>query len=233
MTSYHVEIIRDSHDAETRQARHDWAAITGVKHELKPSVVRDLQTGDIYAAISGAIGWPTAQDQGCMIIVGITTTPLIRVMEFREHRSVYALIEDVVMTRKAYRYGQFGGILPDWTADPERYQALVTETSVALEARLGQGQGLYIREPADWYDRHAFPLYMWHLRDALGRGQVSLDGHPDIVSRLQAIQPDIIDKAKIADYPAAGMLAGLVHTILTDRSWEQDIDHDKPILTEI
>lgn len=227
-----IEIIRDSFDAETRQARHDWAEVTGVKMELKPSVIHDLRTGNRYSAIVGAIGWPTALEKGCMIIAGVGPEK-IQVLEFREHRSVYALIEDVVMTRKQYRHGSFGGILPDWTADPDRYTALVAETSVALEQKLGPDRGFYIREPADWYDRHPFPLYMWQLRDALAKKRLDLSGHSDLVSRLQAIHPDIIDKGKVYDYPAAGILAGLVHTIITERTWEQDIDHGKPILTEI
>jgi hypothetical protein len=227
-----IEIIRDSHDAETRQARHDWAEVTGQAMELKPSMIHDLRTGDKYSLITGAIGWPAALEPGCMIIAGVGPER-IRVLEFREHRSVYDLIEDVVTTRKAYKYGHFQGILWDWVADPDRFLALVTETSVALENRLGPDRGLYVREPADWFENHVFPLYMWQLRSALEKKSLDLQGHPDLIARLQAIQPDMIDKGKVHDYPAAGMLAALVHTIMTERPWEQNIDHGKPIMTEI
>jgi hypothetical protein len=227
-----IEIIRDSYNAETRQARHDWAGVTGQMRELKPSVIHDMRTGAKYSSIAGAIGWPTALEQGCMIIAGVSDSR-IQVLEFKEHRSVYDLIEDAIMTRKAYRHGDFGGILPDWCADPDRYEALVAETSVALEKKLGPDRGFYIREPADWYDRYPFPLYMWQLRNALSNGTFAKPEQSDLVSRLQAIHPDIIDKGKVYDYPAAGILSGLVHTIITERTWEQDIDHGKPIMMEI
>lgn len=227
-----IEIIRDSYNYETRQARHDWAEVTGSMRELKPSVIHNIQTGAKYSSIAGAIGWPTALEPGCMIIAGVSKAG-VQALEFREHRSVYDLIEDVVMTRKTYRYGEFGGILPDWVADPDRYMALVVETSTALEWKLGDGRGLYIREPADWYERNVFPLYMWQLHTALGKNHLDIQAFPDLVGRLQAIHPDIIDKGKVFDYPAVGILAGLTHTILTERTWEQDIDHDKPIMTEI
>ena len=227
-----IEIIRDSYNAETRQARHDWAEVTGKMLELKPSLIRDMRTGQRYSAISGAIGWPTALEPGCMIVAGVDQGR-VRVLEFREHRSVYDLVEDVVMTRKTYRFGEFGGILPDWIADPDRYTALVSETSVALENKLGPGHGFYIREPADWYEPNVFPLYMWQLKRAKEQRTVAISQFPELIARVEAIQPDIIDKGKVFDYPAAGILAGLVHTIMTERTWEQDIDHGKPIMMEI
>lgn len=227
-----IEIVRDSYNAETRQARHDWAEVTGQMRELKPAIIHDMRTGAKYSSIAGAIGWPTAMEPGCMIIAGVGQGA-IKVLEFREHQSVYDLIEDVVMTRKEYKHGSFGGILPDWVADPDRYLALVAETSVALETKLGSDRGLYIREPADWYEQHVFPLYMWQLRTALAKKQLHIQDHQGLVGRLQSIPPDIIDKGKVFDYPAVGALAGLTHTIITERTWEQDIDHGKPIMTEI
>jgi len=62
---------------------------------------------------------------------------------------------------------------------------------------------------------------------------VAISKFPDLIARVEAIQPDIIDKGKVFDYPAAGILAGLVHTIMTEKTWEQDIDHGKPINMEI
>jgi hypothetical protein len=108
----------------------------------------------------------------------------------------------------------------------------VAAVSVALEEKLGEGMGFYLRPPVDWTERHAFPLYMWQMRDTLGRKQLKIH-HPDLISRVQAIQPDIVDKGRVQDLPAAGMLGALVHTIITERPWEQDIDHDKPTNLEI
>ena len=227
-----IEIIRDEHDFETRQARHDWAKITGTTTELKPSIIRDDVSKQDYAAISGAIGWPTALEPGCMIVAGVGDRR-IQILEYREYRSVYDLIDAVVTVRYEYKFGEFAGILPDWIADPDRYQALATETSAALEQRQGPGRGLYIREPADWYEPNAFPIYAWQMRNALEKKTLKLGGHVNLVNRLQAFQQSVIDKGKVFDYPAVGILGALTHTILSEKSWEQDIDHGKPFNLEV
>ena len=147
-----IEIIKDSYNYETRQARLDWAEVTGQMRELKPAILHDIETGEKYSAISGAIGWPTALERGCLIIAGVRQDT-IQVLEFREHQSVYDLIDAAIMIRKKYKFGKFGGILPDWIADPDRYQALISETSVQLEKKLGSDRGFYIRESADWYEK--------------------------------------------------------------------------------
>jgi len=227
-----IEIIRDSFDYETRQARHDWAELSGVKVELKPSYIRDDVSKQDYSAISGAIGWPTASEPGCLIIVGVGDKR-IQVLDFREYQSVYDLIDSAVMIRAEYRFGEFSGILPDWTADPDRYQALITDTSAALEKRQGSGRGLYIREPADWFEPNAFPIYAWQMRNALDKKILRLGNHMGLVSRLQAFQQSVIDKGKVFDYPAVGILGALTHTILSERLWEQPIDHGKAFNMEI
>lgn len=226
-----IEIIGDSYNAETRQARHDWAIVTGQMRELKPTVARDTRTGIDYAAICGAIGWPTASEPGCMIILGVNKDRL-DVLDFVEFQSVYVLLDAVVMSRQKYGYSKFRGILPDWIADPDRYQALVIDTSVALEKKLGSSYGLYIREPADWYEKFVFPLYMWQLKTALADKRLDLNDFQGLIGRLREVHPDDIDKGKIFDYPAVGALAGLVHTVLTERTWEQDIDNEKPFTTD-
>ncbi|MEA1928611.1 MAG: hypothetical protein U9N73_10425 [Candidatus Auribacterota bacterium] len=217
-----IEIVRDAHDAETRQARHDWAEVTGQEMELKPTVVMDTKTNIRYAGIVGAIGWPTATDPGCMIIMGITQNKF-DVLEFQEHRSVYNLLDNIVMSRRQYGYGKFRGCLPDWIADPDRYQALVVKMSVVLEKKIGSSYGLYIREPADWYEKFVFPLYMWQLRTAIAEKRLNLNDFQSLIGRLRELHPDMIDKGKVFDYPAVGALAGLVHTVISERMWEQDI----------
>ena len=228
----HINIIRDSHDHATEQARHDWANVTGKTVELSPSIYVDQRTGLKYSAIMGCIAYPGIEP-GCMIIVGIQTNPTkIIVLEYTEHTSVYDLLEDVVMTREMYRYGEHAGILQAWIGDPDRYQTVAVAVSTALEKKTGHDRGLYIREPVDWTERHRFPMYIRQLHSSLGKKFLDLNKKSDLISRLQAFQPDAADKGKIEDYPAVGMLAALTHTITVEKPWLQDIDHGKPIILE-
>ena len=228
----HIQIISDSHNAATRQARHDWATVTGQDIELKPTVFRDIRTDAEFCHIAGALAYPGIEP-GCIIIVGIQPAPVkIVVLEYREHMSVFDMLEDVVLTRKQYRYGLHAGILPSWTGDPDRYQTVAVAASVAIEKKVGAGRGLYVIEPVDWGQRHAFPMYIRQLHGALNRKFLDLNGHTDLISRLQGFQQEAADKGKIEDYPAVGMLGAMTHTLMIEKPWEQDIDYGKPIMLE-
>lgn len=224
-----IKIIRDSYDAETRQARHDWAKVTGEKFELAPTQLYHIPTEKSYIYITGAIGFPTGDHHGCMMIAGVKAKGYMDILEYQEFRSIYDLIETVVTERKNYRFGEHYNILPVWNADPERFRTIISAVSVALEEKLGAGFGLYIRPPVDWYEKHSFPMYMWQLRDSLGNGQLKIH-FKELINRVQSIQPDIIDKTKTQDLPAAGMLGALTHTIMFEKPWQQDIENDNKAL---
>jgi hypothetical protein len=231
MTPY-ITIISDQLNAATRQARHDWAAVTGKAMESSPSIYVDTRTGLKYTSIVVAIAWPGIEP-GCMIIAGIQADPRINILDYSEHKSVYNLLTDVIETRKSYRYGEHDGILQAWVGDPERYQTIAVAVSTAIERKSGSSRGLYVREPVDWTEKHRFPMYVRQLHDSLAKKLLNLNGHSDLISRLQSFQPDAADKGKIEDYPAVGVLGALIHTLITEKPWETDVDHGKPIMTEI
>lgn len=229
----HINIIRDELSHDTEQARHDWARVTGKTIEPAPAMYVDQRTNLKYSAIMGAIAYPGIEP-GCMIIVGIQANPQakVTVLEYIEHTSIYDLFYDIVKIRKLYRFGEHAGILQSWIGDPDRYNAVAVTISVALEEKEGHDRGLYIREPVDWREKHSFPLYIRQLHDSLAKKFLDLNKKSNLISRLQAFQPDAADKGKIEDYPAVGMLAALTHTITVETPWLQDIDHGKPIILE-
>ena len=228
-----IQVIEDSYNHETRQARHDWAEVTGEMRELAPTQLYNTESGKAYATILGGVGYPANLEPGCVIVVGVTTDPVIEVLEFVEHTSIYDVFEQMVKYRRKYRHGSHHAILPHWYGDPDRFMTPVITVSTQMEARRGAGLGLYIRPPVDWADPHKLPLYMWQLRSALGNGQLSREMPATLHGRIQSIQPDMIEQGKVQDYPAVGTLAGLVHSIMYEKPWRRDIDHGKPIITEI
>jgi hypothetical protein len=229
-----IQIIRDEHIQGTRQARSDWGKVTGKPITLKPAVFLDTRTGWRYSQIVGAVAYP-AIEPGCIIVMGVSgePDPAFTVLEYVESTDIYRQIEQIIDIRGKYAYGQHEGILQQWIGDPDRYLTLIAKCSVALEKNKGHDRGLYIREPADWGERHAFPMYVRQIHTALGAKTLRLNGHTDLINRLQSFQPPDADKGKIQDFPAVGMLGALTHTLMIERPWEQDADHGEPIMMEI
>ena len=94
---------------------------------------------------------------------------------------------------------------------------------MGLELRHGPDKGLYVREPADFKERYAFPLYMRQLRAALKEKALNINGETILVGRLQAFQPDEAEKGRIIDFPAVGMLGAVVHTLMIEMPWQEEI----------
>ena len=233
MNAQYIQIIEDEHVQGTRQARQDWAEVTGKEIELKPAILLDNRTGHRYSHITGAIAYP-ALEPGCIIIAGVQgePEPRITILEYHEYMSIYLLLSDVVDIRKLYGYGLSDKILDQWIGDQERYLTLISKCNQALEKQKLDG-GIYIREPADWQEQYAFPMYVRQLHAVLGDKQLYLNKHMDLINRLQSFQQADADKGKIQDFPAVGMLGAMTHTIMTEKPWEQDVKHGKPYNMEI
>ena len=230
----HIRIIEDEHITGTRQARHDWAEVTGKEIELKPAIMLDTRTGWRYCHITGAIAYP-AIEPGCVIVMGVQSEPepTFTVLEYREFENICELIDAIIDLRILYGYGKHGSILQQWIGDPDRYLTLMSKCSQSLEKTYGHDKGLYIRGPADWQEQYAFPMYMRQIHTALSQKMLRLNKHIELINRLQAFQPQDADKGKIQDFPAVGMLGAMTHTIMIEKPWEQDVKHGKPYNMEI
>jgi hypothetical protein len=159
--------------------------------------------------------------------------PAFTILEYREHDNIYQMIEQIVVDiRVLYAYGQHDAILQQWLGDPDRYLTLISKCSQTLEKVWGHDRGLYIREPVDWYETHAFSMYVRQTHTALAKKMLRLNKHSDLINRLQAFQPADADKGRSTDFPAVGMLGAMVHTLMIERPWEQDADHGEPIMIE-
>ncbi|WP_289020393.1 hypothetical protein [Desulfobacter postgatei] len=224
-----IELIKDTLSKETAQARHDFAVVTGNPIQPKPAVYKDIETGIIYSHIVGAMAWPAA-DPGAVFVFGILSPennsgkPRVDLLCYREHKSVASLVDAMVGTRKQFGYGLAEEILQQWIGDTERYQPIVVKKSVGLELRYGPDKGLYVREPADYKERYAFPLYMRQLRAALKEKVLNLNGEAILIGRLQSFQPQEAEKGHLIDFPAVGMLGAVVHTLMIETPWQEEIE---------
>lgn len=228
-----IQIIRDEHIQDTEQARHDWADVTGQDIELTQSIYLDTKTDQTYSHIAGAIAYASADHPGCLIIAGIGPGPKVDILAYEEHMSVFDLIKAVVAIRAEFGFGLAKRILRQWVGDPERFQPLIAKSSQALEAKGGYDFGLYIREPADFKEHYAFPLYIRQLYAALAEKVLPAPhDHAALMNRLQAFQPDQAEKGKLYDYPAVGMLGAFIHTLMVETPWLEDVGYGEPINME-
>ncbi|MBI9090155.1 MAG: hypothetical protein JEZ12_13145 [Desulfobacterium sp.] len=226
-----IRIVRDKHIQGTEQARHDWADVTGQDIQLKQSIYLDTETDRAYSHIAGAMIYPGIEP-GCLMVMGIQPGPKLDVLEYQEHGAVLDLIKAMVEIRYEWGYGKAKRVLQQWIGDPDRYQPVVAKVSQALEAKGGYDRGLYIREPADFQEQYAFPLYMRQLHAALNEKVLHLNGQKDLISRLQAFQPDMAEKGKLYDFPAVGLLGAFTHTMMVETPWQEDMSYGEPINLE-
>jgi hypothetical protein len=231
MTTAPVIVIeRDEFLAGTEQARRDWARITGKEMVLKPDIFRHTGTGVGYADIAGGIAYPTTMP-GCLIVMGITSAGKLHVLEFMEEVIVFDLIRAAVAIRTKYGYGLSKDLLQAWTGDQEKYLPIVAKVSQKLEERLGFDRGFYVKDPVDYREPYAFPLYIRQIHNALKSRQLLINSQ-DLTNHLQAFHPDMAEKGRIQEFPAVGLLGGLVHTLITEAPWEERAESGEPIIVD-
>ncbi len=222
-----IRVEQDHHMEHTEQARKDWATVYGQDFTLKNPVFWNMEAAERYSDIIGGIAYPSVSSAGIVIVIGIVMVnglPVFKILEAAEEKEVFALFQILLRLRVKYGFGKDSRILPWWIGDPDRFQPLVSRTSVKLEEKHGEGQGIYIKPPVDFGEKHSFPLYIRQLfraRNPQLRSPVYLDvnGHQNLSSYAQAIRQEDAENGKYEDFPVVGLLGGMVHTILTQRPW--------------
>lgn len=234
----HIVTIRDKFDIETEQARTDWERVTGKKNYLKSNIYIDNRTGWRYCKIIGAVAYPY-QDKGCVIVAGVQSEPLGRVviLDYQEHSDIYNMIQAMTDYRKAYD-STFSNIdiLGEWIGDTDKYLDIVSRVSQLLEQKNGFVGGLYVRTPAGFdTDTKPFPVWLRHLHKSMAEKRVLLNGHMELFNRLQAFNQADIDTGTLEKFPSVSILAALVYTIGIERQWETTDNerHREPIHVDI
>ena len=221
-----IRIEKPEHIKGTRGAREDWAKVTGKPLTLKPAIFHHIESGEYYCNIVGGIAYPTAEKPGIVLIIGVQNEPAVkfRVLETYEDANVFELISKTIDLRKKYGFGLDSRILPSWYGDQEKFQAIVMRVSEALEREVGQNQGLYIKDTVDLRERHAFPLYVRQIYDTRKTGRLERPKDKILPGHLQGFQRQDAEKGKAENFPAVGLLGGMIHSLQIQEPWLEDPD---------
>jgi len=216
-----VKLIKNEWADGTEQAREDWETVTKQKFRLLP--YRFECDGKEYVSFLIGAAYPTHERKGGVVVFGVTPDDyVLSLMESREASDVYQVFRNIAELRYKYGYGLVRGHIEYITGDEERYQSVVAKVNEGLEMKLGEGRGIYFKSPADLDQTNCMALYLHHLRQAMKDEAVELNNDPLVVEELRQIKPDEAGKGKYQDYPIAGLVGGMVHTILyEDRQKEE------------
>ena len=193
---------------------------------LKPATFLHKEQEEYYCGFVGGIAYPTAEKPGIVIVIGLQNDQAVKfkVLDAWENSNVFELITRAVELRGKYGFGLDSRILPSWYGDQEKFQAIIVRVSEALERKTGVGRGLYIKDTVDLRERFAFPLYVRQIFDTLKSKRLDLAGDMILTGHLQGFQRQDSEKGKTEDFPAVGLLGGMVHSLQVQESWLEDPD---------
>jgi hypothetical protein len=193
-------------------------------------VFHHTEYGHTYSNIVGGISYPAAVEHqirpGMVAIMGIEPDPLrFHIIDLVESPSVFDLLTACVDLRLRYGFGEDSRILPNFMGDQERYQAILLKVSEALEKK-GPENGLYIKDMVDYRERYALPVYVQQFLSALEKGILVKPVNPKIdaaiTNHLLVFQSENAQKGRVEDFPAVGLLGGMIHSLQIERPWLED-----------
>ncbi|MCK5606459.1 hypothetical protein KAR91_31445 [Candidatus Pacearchaeota archaeon] len=224
-----IKILQPKHIKGTLQARIDFAKVTGKEFHLKPATFLNTETDEFFCNIVGGISYPTATLPGCVIIIGVQNEPEIKfkVIDCIEDQNVFILLQKVVMFREKYGFGTDSRLLPWWYGDQLKFQTLIVKASIALEEKHGINQGLYLKDTVDLREKHSFPLYIRQIFNTLEEKTLDIAQNEILVGYLQGFQREEAEKGKTENFPAIGLLGGMVHSLQIEQPWMQEVDRGR------
>ena len=226
----YIYIDRDYYQAGTEAARRDWAIVTGQPIQLRPPMYVDTRDGQHYTDMLGAIAWPTLEP-GCYMIAGATPDKRLKMIDYNEFTAVPPLLAGVIESRALHGYGLDQHCLRQWIGDEQRFATIVSRISQDLEAEFGPNAGIYVKDPQDYRERHAWPLYMRQIHEALKNKLIDIK-HDMLIDRLQSVDHTTAEKGRFDEFPIIGILGGLINTALLEEPWVEDITDSEAFILD-
>lgn len=238
-----IKHIVHPHAWQLHQSRKDEAICTGQSLTENPHWLQDIDTGRLFHAIYGCIGYPTEiQDKGeempgYIALVGIvrpddslqTYNPLdakfLLLAEFQS-KDVSTLFDKVIELREKYGYGTQPELLRVWYGDPDRFLTTLVLYNERLARNYGnENNAVLITPPVDMYEPKAFDNYVRSLKSCLMPENVRFYfGGLDILKNcLREFR---------RDSPAVFAIGGLVHSLLTTCTWMSETGNNMFAINE-
>ena len=233
MTSV-IKLIAHPHPLETAQARYDEAIVTQQPIIENPWWYENTETGQLYHAIYGCIGWPSEVTNegsflpGYIAIMGVVrpnaemehydaSDARFQLLDEVEQDDVPTLLKECLRLRDKWGFGVQPELLDVWYGDPERFLTTLALKNEVLIKYGGENKAISIMPPDDFYTPKIFDNYVRSL-NSLG---MSKDD-----PRLY-FGPCTIIKARMKEFkrddPAILAVGGMVHSLLSRVMWMSQV----------
>lgn len=222
-----VRKVEHPYPFEVYQTRIDESIVTGKPLVERPYWYANMETGQLYYDLYGCVGWPSEVSDrdnglpGYAAIVGVVKSasgerpaedaPFQLLAEI-ESLDVPDLLDEMVIMRAAYGFGETPALLSGWLGDPERYITAIALRNERLMVTGGSEAALLVYPPDDFYQRDGYDIYVRALRSALTPGRVRFffGGNEILKNKLREFR---------RNDPAVYAVGGLVHSLLGRTMW--------------
>jgi len=212
---------------ELRQARIDRAHITSQPVIEHPFWLENIETGQKYYDLFGAIGWPVEVSEktsrampGYVAVVGVVKpkdeTKVLQDAPFQllaegESRDVAGVLKLILSLREEYGFGLHPGFLQGWWGDPDKFNTPLALLNERLVQKGGEETSILIIPPFDFYESSSFENYCNSFRETFAQGRFFF-GHNKILRQH-------MQRGFLRGNPAIFATGGLIHTLLRHCSW--------------
>jgi hypothetical protein len=228
-----IKSVRDKRQADNQHI----ARITGIQYIPKKIYYRNIETGEAYYDLCGAIAFPAYQAPGFAVIVAVEKNasddgPRFKVLDEIEDDNLEGLLQSCIQRRQRWGYPD---LLRTFYGDPERFHTFLCDFNKKFQKDHHPDKGIYLAPPSDFYLLNRSEIYLERIKSFLkpdknGWKRLILGSCNNLRTHLQNLPGDV-SLGKIEDFPAAAALGYAVHSTALLRPWMRFVKHKQAIRT--
>jgi hypothetical protein len=213
------------------RAWEDEVIVTGQTLVARPYWYENTETGQLYYDLYGCVGWPTEVSDkddgtpGYAAIVGVvkpktesrqTKDAVFQLLVELENKDVPTLLDGIQTMRKDYGFDLGNLLLQTFWGDPDRYITTLALLNERLMINRGSINAILISPPDDFYVPKSFDHYVRSLRSVLMPDKVRM-----YFGKNEILRTRLKDFKR--DDPAVTAVGGLVHSLLSQTMWMDQV----------